>query len=726
MNARKCALGLVAVVAVAGGLASCDRPSYNPNGAIFTYTDAQGNRVSYTAEDLMNYYQQSGDSLSTEFDCVYEVLIRNYYQDPSQASVLSDLQDQATQQVIEDKQTATNNSRNNNTSYEEEFETILNNAGVKNVDELYQYHLYNLEQERFQEDIYQNFGTGDSNVNGLDAMRDGTYVQNGETKVSFPESEQWGIGDDGWLKEQMPYHIRHILVQLDSATSNAYTQDKIGESSTPGEGGETTTLANVILALAGANTSDITPLSRRWDFGTVAQQYSDDTSASNFGEINLMTKVMGENDLVPEFKLGIYAYESLYNQRNSETKYGKENLYRIAPGLREDAEYDVAGNSEAITSDMIDTTQTIHNGNEEVTVYDYFNDLGIGQIPFGAAVALLEMADITTDANGNPVNESNDAFFPRNVIYNKYFNKHNVCVITPNVIQTNSISNILSEETKAVAANVTNDIAGNHVTGEDYVGLPAEQFENLPGFQIDTTNVLPQFTHNVLTDSEGQIVLAVRAGTSSYQGIHFIVVQRSALSQYGLSPVHGTDPITENVAEVNDQNIATLSEYYTTATPSMSRYPTYTEGDENVPMTTYVNYNTQTTSSFNTRANTVSDDIRGYNDNLSTYQFQRLVEDGNIVFANQKIESEMETYVQTSRMKTSNSNFETWSDNWTSYAEMIASQEQARAQGADTMTGSLISEIAALDYSNPNKSTGEYASLWNVGGSLYYSTRGND
>ena len=43
------------------------------------------------------------------------------------------------------------------------------------------------------------------------------------------------------------------------------------------------------------------------------------------------------SDLVPEFKLGIYAFESMFNKRETTTTYGAKNSYRIHPGLKETA-----------------------------------------------------------------------------------------------------------------------------------------------------------------------------------------------------------------------------------------------------------------------------------------------------------------------------------------------------------------------------------------------------
>ena len=222
MNTKKCAILMAGLFAGAVGLAACDSPTWSADGAIFTYTDARGNRVAYTAEDLLNDYRQDGTSLSTEFDHVYEVLIRNYYADESQASVLTELQERATSAVLEDKQTAETNAESNGTSYEAEFEAILDSAGVDNVDELYEHHLYEEEQARFQQDLEQTFGTGDSAVNGVDAMRDGTYTtSDGVEHVSFPESEEWGAGNDGWPCEVLAAHPAHDSV-LDAIRTGPY------------------------------------------------------------------------------------------------------------------------------------------------------------------------------------------------------------------------------------------------------------------------------------------------------------------------------------------------------------------------------------------------------------------------------------------------------------------------------------------------------------------------
>lgn len=718
MKKKKCALGLVALLATTAGLAACDWPTKANNGYILTYTDAAGARVGYTAEELFGSYRQSSGSLSTEFDKVYEVLVRKYY-DEVKTSTKADLDVEARQKVLSDKQKATTNANNNGTSFEEELEKILSNAGVDNVDELYQHHLYDLEKEKFQSDMYQTFGTQSTKVNGVEAMKDGKYIDpnTNEEKAAFPASADWGVGSKGWLEEQLPYHIRHVLVKLASGQAGNFTQDKIAESNSVDAGGETTKLANVMLSLAGGVIADnglIVTKTNRSTFGEVAQQFSDDGSASSYGEYGIMSKTMAA-DLVHEFKLGTYVFDALYNARTQSTEYGKNNAYALAPGLKADATA-TADNLASIK----DENQKLNTKDGEKSVYDFFNDKGVGQIPFGAAVALLDYAKETTDEKGNTVNEGNEAFYPRNIVYNKYFNKHNVCVITPNAIASNKDSAHCDATTKTVAATAYASFSTNFANeAANEKGVFAAQFAALPGFSRDTTNVLPGIGSNVLTDTQGNIILAVRAGASSYQGIHFIVVQRSGLSQYGLKEDASGNIVEATAEDKADKKSTTLSQYYTTYTPSQDNYPKTTDGTEKA---TYINYNKQQTSDFNNRASTIADEVKGFNNNLNTYWFQYLVESQNIQFTETAadIKTDIMTYCQTKRDSAAASKVTTWEDNWKEYAEQIAAQDEARSIGADTGTGSLLSEVCAIGYGKVDKSTDPN---WQKGGACYYATK---
>lgn len=751
MKKTKCALGLVAFATSIMALSGCSGATASKDGVIMTYTDANGNRTSYTAEDLLKNYQSYSSSLSSEFDKIYEVLVRHYYDQDAQSTKLASLKAEATNKVLSDKQKAEKNAANNKTSYEAEFQTYLDAAGADNVDELYQKYLYDEEKADFQNEIYNTYGTGDDSVNGYVAMKDGYYNAGGELKQAFPESKDangyvWGRGSEGWLGTQMPYHIRHILIKLAGGGDKKYAQDRIAE--TANEGGETTKLTSTLFRLAGATIGvdgKLTTDTDRWTFGSIAKSFSDDEgSAKNFGEYGIMEKTMAQ-DLVHEFKLGTYAFESLYSEREK----ASSEAYKLMPGLEE----------EATSAADIDNKQTLLDSN--TTVHDYFANFdddndgvadGVGQIPFGAAIALYDTKKVVTDAAGNPVwNDNQDSFYPRNVIYNKYFNKHNVCVITPNVIGSNYKSALLDDTSKTAAAGILAGYQlsadGKSVTAEDFKGSYSAQLGALPGFSVDTTNVLTgaDFQHNVLTNEKGQVILAVRAGSgSSYQGIHFMTVERSALNKYGLKLdgnkyVEATAADLGNVTALGTVNGKTvekiaytgaatsLSDYYTPYSPNEVDYPKY---DDTKAVNTYVNFNKTETSDWSDRVKTITSAITGFNGNLNTYYFQRLCESGAITFADKDLEDSIKNYSVTKRQSTVDDNFETWKRNWLEYAEMLEAQQAARFDNFGTIKGELITELAAISYSQANQDvqnldvtvagTTNLAGLWKEGGACYY------
>ena len=674
MKKRNTALSLLTLLTTAAAVVGCDQAVPSSNGSVMTYTDASGNVVSYTAKELLESYQEAGNSASTEFDKVYEVLVRKYYQDPSKAADLARLTNEADYDVTNDKTRAQNNADSNGTTYESEFESILDAAGVKNIDELKQYHLYQREKEQFEQDY---------NDENRDAMRDGSTGGLTSDDLLFSKDEKYGKENKGFLREEIPYQIRHVLVKVDAASGD-YTQGKISEPST-NDAGQATKLATTIMRLAGADTATgtSTSSSERETFGEIAKAASDDSaSGADFGEIDLMTARSGNGiNYVNEFRLGTYAYESLYNKANN-TDYAKDNIAKITPGLKESAT--------EVTADAVDTNQKLDDSG--TTINQFFKDKGIGQIPYGAAVAMLKAAKITSDENGAAVHQNNkEVFYPRNVLFNKYFNKHNIAVITPNDIAYND----------------------NTINAESETGKLSSTYAALPGFQNDTSAQLPGIGSNVLTDDEGHIILAVRAGSSSYQGIHFIVIQRSGLDLYG------------NGTNTADADTPTLSQYYVLGkTPGETGYPTDSTG---AAMTTYINYNRQQTSDWTSRKTSLLDLVKSYNTSLSTYIFQDLVKEGNIKFSDASMEKRIQVYSLTQRQSTSDGAFETWQNAWKTYAEMIEAQDYNRSltfdwaseggtfNGNATDKGRMLSEVCAIGYSTHSGAD------WQKGGKCYYA-----
>lgn len=679
MKKAKLTLGLVAGLVATIGLSSCNEVTYN-QGVVLTYTDAKGNKVDYTAAELFADYQTGSGAAGTDFQKVYETLIRNYYNSDAQKTALVAINKEATNQVNGLKTQAENSAKTNGTSYQVEFEKILDTNHCDNVDELFNLMQFNVEKEKFQNDYYTDY---------LDAIRDGVYKKDSGTHKAgdafFPASATYGEGDEGWLKEKMPYHVRHILVKV-SASGTELTEGTITSK-------EATHIGNVVQELAGADEA----ATNRISFGDVAKQLSEDGSATSYGDLGVMDL---DQSYVNEFKLGIYAYDAIYNQTISD--YRTANKATLLPPSN-------------VVIDTVNGKKSINQYFAQGETYDDGNT-GIGQIPYGAAVALLNAAEVDGSSFDHKINLGNDVFYPRNVIFNKYFNKHNVCVITPNEIAYNDHS---------IISGTANPVTG-YVTDEQFNGKYSAAYATLPGFKTDTSAILPSFNHNVLTDSEGQVVLAVRAGTTgsnSYQGIHFIVLQRSAFNEFGDKLT--TDPVTGAITKVEEQvadvsanaDIPTLSQYWATKDPTQDGYPTYTVGTTTSKMTTYINFLHQDTSSYKSRRDAVIAKVKGYNGNIDTFMFQQLIENGSITFANAEIGKTIASYVKQKRETAAYNNKTSWDETWKTYAEYLVRQDYDRKN--EDGTGKLISETCAIGYTNDNLDAKDATGLWAKGGACY-------
>ena len=86
MKKAKLSLGLAAVAATAIGLSGCNEVTAN-EGVVLTFKAEDGTSVKYTANDLFDSVNNNSTAASTAFDKVYEILIRHYYEAPSQKSV---------------------------------------------------------------------------------------------------------------------------------------------------------------------------------------------------------------------------------------------------------------------------------------------------------------------------------------------------------------------------------------------------------------------------------------------------------------------------------------------------------------------------------------------------------------------------------------------------------------------------------------------------------------
>jgi hypothetical protein len=557
MNRMKIAIASFALVTLVT-LSACSNPvTENSDGFLITMTDKDGLARGYTADSLFGQYQNNEFGVSQFVESVTELVIRNEInQNNDDANALrTEILRKADISVDGVKETARTNASTNGTNYNDELETLLESYNVEDLEELKDYFAYRtMKQEvegRYFDDNKEGFLTGD-------------------------------IFGPGYLNERLPYHVKHILVKVSAAGSDLYN-GRISET-------EATKLFSIANRLAIQQNGET--------FGEVAREMSEDGSKEQFGDLGIMSKA---TSFVNEFKLGVYAYDAVFNQ-NAEVvnRTGALN----APKSVEDAV------------------------NIPDSAVDFLSELDLGEIPFHAFLSLNEYANVTKDLNGNPVNDNDSLYFPRNIIFNKYFNRHNISVVTP-----------------------------GRLGGGNYTFDGFNDVAELGG-------------KRVLTDENGKVILVVRAGTGSgesgYQGIHFIVVERSAFKEF--------------------QNGVHLEDYYTTELPGTPNYPNVNNQD----LITFVNFNVTTQANYKTRSETVTNEIRNFDRFFNFRMLKQLIAEQNVTIIDEDLADAVDQYMDVTRRSAEFDQELQEFNTWNSYIEFLEYQEFQRQR--------LINETCAHAY----------------------------
>jgi hypothetical protein len=524
-------------------LSACTNPvTENSSGVVITMKDKDGDELPYTADELFGEYQNNEFGVSKFIEAVTELVIRNQINqdNPASKALKAGILNKADISVSGVKQTARTNASTNGTNYNDELETLFESYGVEDLEELKDYFAYLTMKQEVEDRFFDKY------------------------KDSFLS------GDNGYLTERLPYHVKHILVKVSAAGGDLYN-GRISEA-------EAKKLFAVANRLATQKNDET--------FGEVARDSSDDDSKDQWGDLGIMSKA---TSFVNEFKLGIYAYDSVFNQ-----------------------DEEVASKAELL--------------NVPETAVEYFDELGLGRIPFHAFESLNEFAGVTKDREGNPVNNNDSLYFPRNIIFNKYFNRHNIAVVTPEKLE-----------------------GGNY----DYKGFKQvdELADELEG-------------QKVLTDENGKVILVVRAGTGSgesgYQGIHFIVVERSAL--------------------VDIQDGVSLEDYYTTEIPGTPDYPT----EDNEDLTTFVNFfSYDDNAPYKQRADTVKNEIRNFDRFFNFRMLEKLIADQEVTFVDGILEETVLRYMRVTRRSAAFDQELQELDTWNSYIEFLEYQKFQRQRLID-------------------------------------------
>ena len=452
MKKSKLSITLVTSFIAAMALTACKDVTESKTAVVTFKPYDGGEAVELITDNVYNKYRGTNSGISMFYEKILEVLIRYEFKNGFNKGdmKLEEIENYAKNQVQEQKDKAKDNAKSNkDTSYKDEWEAILDSYKVEDEEGLKQHFIYEKEKE-----VIKNWYAGD------------------QEQAEVLKGEFIGLDKDGnkvnsKVSSAMPYHVRHILVKVDEASdSNAkFYKGTISEA-------QAKLLANTVSTLA----------SGKYTFSQVAQMYSEDGSASNGGDVGIMTNAAtsGSLGMVNEFQLGIYAYDNLFDADN----LANAKRQNVLDGL-------------GITGDV----ET-----------EFANTLV--KVPYDAFAKIGEYAEITADKFGNKLANGSATVYPRNILWNKYLNLHNIFLIT--------------NKTRAASKFNTDDAA--------------KEFETLVTDTDDANAPAPRFKNNILVDENDRPIIGVR----SQYGIHFMVIEKSmyefdTLSSYYSTKLPGED-----------------------------------------------------------------------------------------------------------------------------------------------------------------------------------------
>ena len=562
MNKRLLTLSMVGLLTV--GLASCSdvkQKEVDGKQVIVTIKDTD-----YTADELLGDYAKDSAGVNAFYNAIYDVLVRDH------ETITDDMQQNVDTKIDSFVKSVRSNANSNGKTYKAQLSDELEEKGLESLDELREVYMLEQQKTKFEDSWYES-----------------------HEEVLKKE----------YLEEKTPYHIRHILVKTNEAGTSLYN-GKISED-------EAIKLSNVIQRLAEGKET----------FGQVAQQASDDTgSAANYGSVGIMDQDTG---FVNEFKLGIFAYDAYLNSKNTVADAAaKLNIPTKVLDETNDADKnaDLGGVMTAY-----DVKSTVTSINEipyqkvlDLETYADTDDTINNTIYVPAEGANLYHADFANNV-GSTIN---DSYYPRNILFNNYFNDHGFSVIV-------------------------NESA---TTGE------GSNWKLIP-----TLSSKP-----VLTDGSNPILVARAGSGDSYQGIHLMVIEQSPFwydaedLQYTVFGANST-PTQEEF----------LNNYYSTSIPASSS----TDVSKDHRYVTFVKSNRDTYSS---RASDIENLINGFDPNVSYKLFEELAfnEDGSLK-AGLEIDAEILTSIKeliaskraANKVSEADSNLEAW----TSYVELLKLQD---------------------------------------------------
>ena len=641
MKKSKLSITLVTSFIAAMAMSACSSSVKASKEAVVTFTPYGADKpVALITNDVYNQYKNTSSGVSKFYDKILEVLIRYEFKEKGfdkGEMKYSQIESWAKNQVTEQKEKAKANAKSNGTSYDSEWDSILKSNNVESSAELKEKFIYDKEKE-----VIKNwYADNDDNADALKEEFIGI-----KTDGTSAEKEVDGVV----VKSAMPYHIRHILVKVDEASD---AQEKFYKGSI--SEAQAKLLYNTVSTLAEG----------KYNFAEVAKMYSEDGSASSGGDVGIMTNAAtsGSLGMVNEFQLGLYAYDNLYDEAH-----------------KTDAAANVIKSGLGMTAEVVDALPD-----------------AVVEVPYEAFYNIGQYADVTADKYGNKLAQGSTTLYPRNILWNKYLNLHNVFVIknvkcAPSTID--GVDEVVGGETI-------------HHINDEFVKLASD---------TPYSTTLPRFNaKGYLVDENDNVIVGVR----SQYGIHFMVIEKS---------------MYEYAAPSATKKSSSLATYYSTAIPS--------DGDKYNP-DSYVGYiESPSSEDYKKRSDDVKSKITSFD---ATYDYRLFTwltsaegENIKITFtdAASGLDDKIEAYIKSQKANNVNKQEEGLAKVWKSYTRLLDVQQANREVTPWKITNPvdgtttkyitrLVSEKVAEDffklYTNPEANSGLYDNFKEGGRYTYYA-----
>lgn len=469
MKKSKLKLGLVTSFICGMALTACNDVTADSKSVVdYKFGDST---ISLSTDNMYSDDLETSAGLTKYYEKVRDLLVRATFKDVttdatnglSVKTQYNTLVAQAENKVEEQKETARKNAKNNDTSYSDELDAIYESNNVKDEKGLTEKFLLDLEKEQLDSAIMNN-------EKQLEILRDGN-----------------GANEKGWINSAKPYHIKHMLVKVEGGSDN-FTRATISKD-------EAYKISKIVTLLASGSKFD----------DLAGNNLITDDSSDKLGDVGIVNNNATTKSLkmVSEFQLGIYTADALVNHKNSTT---------ALEGIGLDSEIiDGSLKADGITLDKKVVKDTIK----------------VNEVPYSIFEELGQYYELPKDSAEEAIKDVNAMVYPRNVIWNKYLNNHNVFVIVNKKADKTSVTELCGADEYD---STLNDV---------YKEGSQSGFRDIDGKKY-------------LCAEDGKVIFGVR----SEYGIHFIKIQKSAYdadlkTYYPIALKVGDVDVTKQAAGTN-------------------------------------------------------------------------------------------------------------------------------------------------------------------------------